>query len=551
MKKILLGVVFAISILMIAQQYAEAIGPYPCYYGLERFDKLEYQPGETITIRSSHCEPETKDQATLYIVDAKLDIFDSQVFADILAGKHSIYQETKNPINGRIEFNYKIPESDSRHQYMVLISPGGMGGAVTGYFFTKENASNVVLSDLKILNKPKQGENLKFELKALDGAGAPIPILDLRASTKFVDCQGNQRDLENNIPIYQSDQYQKEQYFSRGVMWGWLPIPQGMPGTYELVVSADTFSASSSENHWKPSEPKKVQFEVLFEPAYDNKIRLLVDNYYPEHISYPDFADIAMEDQWYATSQIITNSCSNQEVSFPLKFELLSADMDKQAASDKFGPNFLSYGEKYSCYKMPEICSIKSVGEMETQSKAGGYMNIPEEFLKPIRQKPGEYLLKATTVIDGTPIEKTVGIRTHHIKDYHINTDEGEAFVRVDSWYSESGTVSFDKQNKKITVNAETSDSPKRIDVYVNHYTLYGNYTVFVDGVQQNLDSNNVHEYPGQTLFTIWGANDKTTIEIIGTSAIPEFGPLSGLILTISLISVIVAFGRVRKNLNT
>lgn len=112
------------------------------------------------------------------------------------------------------------------------------------------------------------------------------------------------------------------------------------------------------------------------------------------------------------------------------------------------------------------------------------------------------------------------------------------------------GTVSFDKQNKKITVNAETSGSIKRIDVYVNHFTLYGDYTLFVDGVQQNLDSNNVHKYPGQTLFTIWGTNEKTTIEIIGTSAIPEFGSLSSLILTVSLIAVIGVFGRrFRKNL--
>lgn len=42
---------------------------------------------------------------------------------------------------------------------------------------------------------------------------------------------------------------------------------------------------------------------------------------------------------------------------------------------------------------------------------------------------------------------------------------------------------------------------------------------------------------------------NKSVIEVFGTSAIPEFGPLSSLILTVSLISVIAIFTRFRKNL--
>lgn len=549
MKYLLIILTLGFFLFVVMSQHVDAIGPYPCFYKLQRFDKLEYLPGDTISIQASHCNQDTTDPATLYIVDAKIDIFDSKVLADTLAGKYSIYQETKKPTNGQVEFSYKIPQSDSRYQYMVLISPGGNGGVVNGYFFTKENASNIVLSDLKILNKPKQGENLKFEIKATDGSGGSIPILGVKAAAKFVDCKGNEQTLANDMFVPQLGS-QKAQYLERGILWGWLSIPQGKPGIYDLEVSADTFSASSSENHWKDSETKRVQFEVQSDSAIPNQIRMLFDSYYPQHVDYAtSFADIGTTDSWHLTSQIKSDSCSTQEDDIPLKIDLIQAHIDEKTASEKFGSNFLSYGDKVSCYKMPELCSFTNVGQMQISPKVNEYAYIADDFLKPIRQTPGEYLLKATGMIGGNSIEKTIGIRTHNIKDYEFNTDEGQGSVRVDSWYSKPGTASFDKEQKKITINAETSDSLKRLDIYVNHYTLYGDYALFVDGIKQNLDSHNMQEYQGQTVFTVWGTNNKTTVEIVGTSAIPEFGQVTALILVLSASSIVALSRFSRVNL--
>jgi len=516
---------------------AESIGPYPCFYKIDMLEKSEYLPGETVTITAQHCDPETNDQATLHILDAKYSIYDQEMFNEIISGKHSVYKDTKNPKNGLVEFNYTIPQTNSFHQYMFLLEPEGNGGFGNGYFFTKEGASKISLSDLEVLNSPKLGENLRFKVKATDGVGTPISVLRLYADVDYRDCLGNEIELQNSISASDFEKEVRNQYMSSGIVWGWLPIKQGMPGTYTLSVYGQ--SEASSNNEWTQSDIVTTEFDVLGDPAKENRIEIFIDSYYPNHENYVEFADVGMRDDFHATVQIKSESCLSQDLSIPLNIELYQTRHYQDWRTDESSPTSLYYGKETSCFKIPEMCSSERIGKIEIPTTANQFVSIPRNFFEPITKEPGEYLLRATATIDGKLIEKKSGIRTHNIATHNIVTEEEKSYVWLDSWYSGPGRVSFDKEEKTLAVDVNTTDNIKRISILVPHELLSGEYTLFVDGKEKILDKSNFKKYEGTTLFSIHGTEDDTNIKIIGTIAIPEFGIITTLIFGLSVIPIV------------
>jgi hypothetical protein len=102
--------------------------------------------------------------------------------------------------------------------------------------------------------------------------------------------------------------------------------------------------------------------------------------------------------------------------------------------------------------------------------------------------------------------------------------------------------LQFDKEAKKIVLQADSPDPLKRIDISIPHELLYGNYKVLVNGAEQDLESTgNIKKIEGYTLFSIRLDEEASAIEIMGTTAIPEF-PYSLLIASIAIAGMIGYF---------
>ncbi|MFZ1075805.1 MAG: PEFG-CTERM sorting domain-containing protein [Nitrosotalea sp.] len=70
------------------------------------------------------------------------------------------------------------------------------------------------------------------------------------------------------------------------------------------------------------------------------------------------------------------------------------------------------------------------------------------------------------------------------------------------------------------------------------------NFTVFVDGHEKGYATSTA--FGTDTVITVVTPNGTSHVEIVGTHAAPEFGPVALAILAISIISIIVISTRTR-----
>jgi hypothetical protein len=187
---------------------------------------------------------------------------------------------------------------------------------------------------------------------------------------------------------------------------------------------------------------------------------------------------------------------------------------------------------------------LETIATQNVVSDENGYYDI---YFEPIGRQAGYFSVLFTSEYPG--VEHTFGIETpHNIKNFTISAEGKNFDVVADAWYSIPLKAEFNQQEKKLVVDVDTSDSFKRIALTVPHELLDGEFVIFVNGVERT--DIGYSKIKGYTTFGFEENSDKTRIEIIGTSAIPEFGPLSSLILVVSLISMIGVFGtKFRKNL--
>jgi hypothetical protein len=136
----------------------------------------------------------------------------------------------------------------------------------------------------------------------------------------------------------------------------------------------------------------------------------------------------------------------------------------------------------------------------------------------------------------------------------HIIKAEGKEFsVIVDKPGDfDIKNVEFSQQEKRLSIEFEPPTIFGVLDVEIP-YELLDNLTVFANDKEINLRSGlsggTYNDYTFAAL-RIPVDNTVTKVDIYGASAIPEFGPISSLILAVSLISIIVMFTtKFRKNL--
>lgn len=98
----------------------------------------------------------------------------------------------------------------------------------------------------------------------------------------------------------------------------------------------------------------------------------------------------------------------------------------------------------------------------------------------------------------------------------------------------------FDQSNKTMTIELDTSDSKKTFGIHFPHRLLDGDLIVLVNG-DVDFDNFSINKTQNETIIGIVANSNHTKVEIIGTSAIPEFETIVFVIFAVSMMTAIVA----------
>lgn len=412
--------------------------------------------------------------------------------------------------DGKAIFEYKLEQKDSnRYRYRVDVDTPAY--SEPKMFFSKKDASKIVISDFKVLNPLiKQGEPIKFEAKVVDGVGNPAHYLRISASAEIPhqSCSperagwiGASIDVS---PLYST----QPDYWSKGIVKGEIPISNtAMPGKYDFQI----YAGGEVQGYQIDGQVSQIEIEQYSGPRDP-----------PYSVFAPfDFAfkpGFMTEQEINFTGQTTYNGCGPPIPNVPIKVEI-----------KKYDPKTSQW--------------LETVATQNLVSDENGYYHV---YFEPIGVQAGYFSLLFTSEYPG--VEQTFGIETpHNIKNFTIPAEGKNFDVMVDGWYSIPLKAEFNQQEKKLAVDVDTSDSFKRIALTVPHELLDGEFVIFVNGVERT--DIGYAKVTGYTTFGFESNTDMTRIDIIGTSAIPEFGPISGLVLVVSLISVVTFGTRLRRNL--
>lgn len=485
---------FTCLVLLYAEEALASGGPSGYDYRM-KLDKTEYKAGETVKIivDAAHYD-EPVDSISIRIVDATNDVL----------GKNIIYKETKKPDSTRTEFSFRIPEFQlpwTPYRYMVILDTPY--GGDRQFFFSKGGASKIMLSDLQIKNPVvMQAEELEFSAKIVDGTGNPIPHVRVLVvgDVPYQSCPAEisgRADVHSDVSpsiSYQSD------YALSGIIKGKAKInDMAMPGKYQLKIFANGDAPGYA----------------LAEQAFEIEI-LETDK--PRPLPYGLFAPIQYdfgssfmtEQPINITARTTYNGCGPALPNLPVKAEIKKYD----TKAGKW---------------------LGTIATKETESDENGYFNV---YFDPIGKKAGQYSVSFTASYLGK--ESTAGIMgdQHNVKDYTLHAEGDDFTVRVDGWYSIPLDLEFDQAEKKITLDADTSDTYKRLVITIPSALLDGDFVILENGVQRTDIEHQKHN--SSTTFDFRANLDSTKIEIIGTSAVPEFGTIAVLILTVLILSVVL-----------
>lgn len=462
-------------------------GWYPCCIDF-KLDKTEYSPGETVFIRVIG---DQDFEHSTGIVSIKIsEVTFGPDYANV------VYQEQKTLEDGKAVFEYKTLQSSDRYRYLLTVeSPTGIQSKM---FFTKNDASKIVLSDVKLLTPTvKQGDAIKLEAKIVDGVGKPIHYL--RVYSDSMVPQENCHDQLSGVGRDASPLYSVQpKYWSEGIINSTIPvINTAKPGTYDLRISA-----TGDMEGFLPQETT-IQYEIIRGMPKGPPYTVFVP------IQYDFGPGFMTEKPINFTAKTAYNGCGYIIPNVPIRAEIKRYDLQK--------------GQWMETLQTKDVTSDEN-----------GIYNVSFD---PIGLKAGYYSVLLTSHYQG--VEQTVGFETpHNIKNFTISEEGKDFTITVDGWYFIPLDVTFDKENKKLTLELDTSDPFRRVDFRIPSELLDGEFkTVFVNGQERDASAQ---KYEGYTWFAPWpGEDDHTVIEVVGTSAIPEF-PFALLALIVAIIPIML-----------
>ena len=176
------------------------------------------------------------------------------------------------------------------------------------------------------------------------------------------------------------------------------------------------------------------------------------------------------------------------------------------------------------------------IDTFEVISDSDGYIH-KELFLND--RNECEYDILIESEYDGFEYDQNFNFRMANTEIFHFTWDDEKIPVTVKGECSVPLSMNFDQPNKTMTIELDTSDAKKRFGIHFPHNLLDGELTVLVNG-DVLFDNYSINKRHDETMVRVDANSDFTTVEIIGTSAIPEFQTIVMLILMISVLPVIL-----------
>jgi hypothetical protein len=460
-----------------------ASGKYPCCFDLS-IDKTEYSPGDPvfISIKGTGEFAQSTQDVSVTILEVTYGIDNANI----------AYRSTKALSNGSASFEFRLPDRDSdRYRYLIQAEdPTGMKQTM---FFTKKGGSNILISDVKLTTPTvMQGDELRFEAKIVDGLGNPFHTLRALGVADVPQVQ----DCDEPAGVYgelSPSMTGQDRYWPNGIISGAIPIMYtARPGVYNLTIEA-----FSDYTGYSPAA-MPIQFEIVNNPNKPKPFTL----FKPFSVNFT---------KAYFTNQSITvssytayNGCGEVIPHVPVTARIVEYDI---LSSER----------------------LKSYQKQEVLSDDNGRFSFQ---FQPLGVRPGYFSIHFTTTYDGVQSPPEGTEMPHNTKEYVVQAEGKEFAVFVDSWYSIPEELRFNKEEMKLELDVDTSDTYKRIGIQIPNELLNGDFQVLVNGEEQDDVYRHLENF---TLFDIRSNHDKTQIQLIGTNVVPEFG------MTLVSISVLVA----------
>lgn len=357
----------------------------------------------------------------------------------------------------------------------------------------------IVIKDVKLeKTSAKPGELVKIDISTTDENGKPVNVMS-GVRLPYKACWGD--SATDSVGGYDK---------SLKAFRAELTIPDQIPpGEYQLTIGTELLQDT------KISGMTKVPFTVIRD---ESKVYGLFDQW-----SFPnDFpgGSFRLGETIHYTGKTIYGDCSTPLPNQNVKLDIIQIFDDG---------------------------TQNAVSQRETTSDAEGNF----EFLIEMNDRNGcRYDFVLSTEYNGFSDKVGGGFSMQNHERFNISEEGKDFVVDVIGNCSVIDDFDFDKEAKKMTIVANTSDPMRVIQARFAHELLDGEFTVFVNGEPINPPPiGKSYEYSELWWRQESNQTDKAVIEIFGTSAIPEFDSLSSLILTVSLILAITIFTKFRKNL--
>jgi hypothetical protein len=193
-------------------------------------------------------------------------------------------------------------------------------------------------------------------------------------------------------------------------------------------------------------------------------------------------------------------------------------------------------------------------GQVDTSGAYTGQFQLPAD------SKNGAYTVDVTADVSsdvlGNLAVKAKGALDSSTKIVVVSPNsmsvktEGHDFdVQVASNSTSVSNLSFDEQNKKLSFTVQGDAGTKGVtEVTIPKSLLSGDLTVMIDG-QAMAQSDVVETASTDTETTLELNYHHSThqIDIVGTSAVPEFSSVASLVLVASVLAVVVLSSQVRR----
>ena len=465
---------------------------YPCCVEWA-LDKTEYDPGDIVKVIVTVTD-ELKD-SNEYVTIKINEVTFGPDFSEL------VFEKTKLLNDENLIFEYKIPENVSE-KYRYLVSVSSPARDDSEMFFTKKDASKIIISDIQTSNSVvKQGDSISIKAKVVDGVGNPSHYLSISASDNIPhqNCNSDEHGWAGAHTVLSPLRTIQPEYWSSGIISGDIKIKDtAKPGTYNFILYA-----GGTEDGYQNIE-KTFPVEIL---EYDGPRDPPYTVFSPFEYNFGN--EFLTEQPIEITAYTAYNGCGPTISNIPIKAEFLRYDLKNHQW-------------------------METIKTKETMSDENGEYNF---YFEPIGMRPGYYTIQLTSTYQG--IENTIGSQPpSNIKNFTI-VEEGKKFViPVDGNYFIPQNVTFDKENKTLTLELDTDEPFRQVEFSIPTELLDGDFVVYVNGIERD---GNIKKYDGYTRFSPWpGEDDHTIIEVIGTSAIPEFQTVVMFVLLLSMLPVIL-----------